>query len=123
MARIPLFAAALTVGTVLAAAPLASATDPATVATPPATETPAMNGNLLPMAMCGARDQIIAELSDVFSEEPLAVGQVDERAVVEIFASEQGSWTIIATGTDGTSCIVSAGEGFESTFTARGADA
>ena len=109
MARIPIFASALTAGLILAASPLASATSPE-ASSPPAN------------AMCGERDAVIAELEQVFAETPMAVGQVDGNAIMEILVSESGTWTILATGTDGMSCIVSAGEGFESTIAVRGLD-
>ena len=126
MARIPLLVTALTAGVVLAASPLASATSNETlshVVPAQVTQSPALNANMLGMAMCGERDQVLAELDQQFREKPMAVGQVDGNAVVEILVSDSGSWTILATGTDGKSCIVSAGEGFESTLLVRGIDA
>jgi hypothetical protein len=82
-----------------------------------------MSANMLDLSMCGEREQVVSELRSQFKEKPMAVGQVDNNAVVEILVSETGSWTILATGTDGTSCIVSAGEGFQSTTLVRGVDA
>ena len=116
MARIPLLASALTAGVLLAASPIASATSPEP--TLPA----AASANMLDLSMCGERGAVVDELKQQFNENPMAVGQVDGNAVVEILVSESGSWTILATGTDGTSCIVSAGEGFESTSLVRGLD-
>ena len=46
-------------------------------------------------------------------ENPAAVGQINGDAVIEVFVSEKGTWTILATGTDGKSCVLSAGEDFE----------
>lgn len=119
MARIPLLLS--TAVAMMMASPLASATDNTPAA--PAIPAQALNANMLEMAMCGERDQVLAELSTQFKEKPMAVGQVDNNAVVEILVSEAGTWTILATGTDGQSCIVSAGEGFESTQIVRGVDA
>jgi hypothetical protein len=74
--------------------------------------------------MCGERDEVVAELgSQQFKEAPMAVGQVDGTPLSRFFVSANGSWTILATGTDGKSCIVSAGEGFESNQLVRGVDA
>lgn len=64
---------------------------------------------------CAPRGEIVSALSEKFRENPAAVGQVNQNAVVEVFVSDSGTWTIIATGTDGKSCIVSSGEGWEST--------
>ena len=114
---------------VLSISPIASATSPEvtpqaqSIPTVSAPSTPAQNANMLNLEMCGERNQVVGQLSSQFNETPMAVGQVDGNAVVEIFVSEQGSWTILATGTDGVSCIVSAGENFESTTLVRGVDA
>lgn len=74
-------------------------------------------------SMCGARGQIVDKLAKDFKEAPMAVGMVDKSAVLEIFVSATGTWTILATRTDGTSCIVSAGEGWDSKTMVVGADA
>ena len=124
MARIPLLVPALTVCAVIAASPLASAEN--NLQTPvvqPSAPAEALCENMSAMSMCGDRDQVVADLQQIYREAPMAVGQVDGNAVVEIFASDNGSWTILATGTDGVSCIISAGEGFESTTLVRGIDA
>jgi hypothetical protein len=69
---------------------------------------------LAQMNTCGARNDIVQKLSAQFQEAPQAVGVVDKSAVLEVFVSDAGTWTIIATGTDGNSCILSAGEGWQS---------
>ena len=78
-----------------------------------ATPSPAMN-------FCADRAEMVKSLSDKFKENPAAVGQINASAVVEVFVSENGSWTILATGTDGKSCVLSAGEGFEINVAAIG---
>ena len=45
---------------------------------------------------------------------------INGSAVIEVFVSENGSWTILATGTDGKSCVLSAGEGCEINVAALG---
>ena len=72
---------------------------------------------------CGARDEIVKKLSEEFKEAPQSVGVVNKDAVVEVFVSENGTWTIIASGTDGQSCVVSSGESWESSSMAAGEDA
>jgi len=62
---------------------------------------------------CGERDVVVAQLSEQYQEAPAAMGQINGDAVMEIFASSEGSWTIIASGTDGISCVVFAGDGWE----------
>lgn len=72
---------------------------------------------------CGKRSDIVAKLASEFKEKSMAVGRVDEKAVVEVFVSSDGTWTILATGTDGNSCVVSAGEGWDSKILVSGEDA
>lgn len=74
-------------------------------------------------ALCGVRTEIISKLSKDFKEAPMAVGMVDQTNVLEIFVSDVGTWTILATRPDGTSCIVSAGEGWDSKTLVTGRDA
>jgi len=69
---------------------------------------------LTEMNTCGARNEIVQKLSTQFQEAPQSVGVVDKSAVLEVFVSDAGTWTILATGTDGNSCILSAGEGWQS---------
>lgn len=113
--RIPILVSIAASSLLLAASPIASATGPDR-------QPAAQSADMLAMAMCGEREQLVADLKQEYSEDPMAVGQVDDQAVVEILVSESGSWTILATGTDGVSCVVSAGEGFESTTLVRGLD-
>ena len=88
---------------------------------------PALIGGLLMTAnpapaqsFCADRGEMVKSLSDKFKENPTAVGQTDGSAVIEVFVSEKGSWTILATDTNGQSCVVSAGEGFEFNVAALG---
>ena len=72
---------------------------------------------------CGTRDEIVKKLSEEFKEAPQSVGIVNQDAVVEIFVSENGTWTIIASDTDGKSCVLSSGEGWETNVLAALPDA
>lgn len=129
MARTSIFATAAAGAMILSAFPFAFATDQLQPALPVQTEIvneatpPALNANMLSMNMCGERARIVGQLEQHFQEAVTAVGMVDDNAVVEVFVSESGTWTIIATGTDGMSCVLSAGEGWESTTLIRGIDA
>jgi hypothetical protein len=72
---------------------------------------------------CGTRDEIVKKLSEEFKEAPQSVGVVNQDAVVEVFVSENGTWTIIASGTDGKSCVLSSGEGWDTNVLAALPDA
>jgi len=62
---------------------------------------------------CGPHKQIVELLSKRFSEVPTAVGLVGEKRIMEVFTSEKGSWTILVTNSDGTTCILAAGDDWE----------
>ncbi|MEX0954239.1 MAG: hypothetical protein WDZ83_03390 [Rhizobiaceae bacterium] len=62
---------------------------------------------------CGARSDVVASLGMQYLEKQQAVGVVDPDTVVEVFVSDRGSWTIVATDTQGMSCIVFYGEGWD----------
>ncbi len=62
---------------------------------------------------CGPRDEIVAQLGSVFQEAPNGMGMIDPNAVVEVFVSDAGTFTILASNTDGTSCILASGEGWD----------
>ena len=64
---------------------------------------------------CGVRQELVQQLDAQFGEKPAATGQVDQQSMVEIFVSDQGTWTILVTGTDGGSCIIATGEGWDDT--------
>jgi len=66
--------------------------------------------------VCAPRDDLVAQLGSQYRESQKAVGLLGEQAVMEVFASDQGSWTILTTDISGTSCIVAAGEGWDDTF-------
>ncbi len=74
-------------------------------------------------AMCGKRTDIVKELARQYREAPTALGQLGPQTVLEIFVSDTGTFTILATKTDGSSCIVSAGEGWQSKVLVAGRDA
>lgn len=71
---------------------------------------------------CGPRAEIVAQLGSVFQEAPSGMGMIDPTAVVEVFVSESGTFTILASGTDGTSCILASGEGWDGATLVAGRD-
>lgn len=72
---------------------------------------------------CGPRAEIVQKLGDEYKENQQAVGYVNETAVLEVFVSAKGTWTIIATGTDGNSCLLSAGKDWDQAGFVKGLDA
>lgn len=85
----------------------------------PDTSVPAQSAEV---TNCGPRDEIVAQLGSVFQEAPSGMGLIDPTAVVEVFVSESGTFTILASGTDGTSCILASGEGWDGATLVAGRD-
>lgn len=61
--------------------------------------------------ICGARAEILAELTNRYSEAPVAVGLANSGVLIEVLTSDRGTtWTIIVSQPNGTSCLVAAGK-------------
>jgi hypothetical protein len=65
-------------------------------------------------AVCKERDAIISVLNKRFGETQRSFGLQSDRRVLEIYASEKGSWTALLTLPDGQSCVVATGEAWNS---------
>jgi hypothetical protein len=59
---------------------------------------------------CGNHDKIVDVLGQKYKETRRVIGVVNSTAVMEMFMSAQGTWTIVITDTTGKSCITVAGE-------------
>jgi len=60
--------------------------------------------------ICGAHDDVVSGLEKKYSETPTARGLATAGLMIEVFASPEGTFTIVATRPDGTSCLLAAGE-------------
>ena len=79
-----------------------------------ATLADAQTQTLNPQALCGKRAEIVQQLGKKYGETRRSLGLSQGRGVVELFASEEtGSWTILLTSPQGTSCMMAAGEAFQ----------
>lgn len=67
---------------------------------------------------CVDRSALVARLIEQYQERQFAFGLIGNMAVMEIFVAKSGTWTIIVTDVSGTSCIVAAGNNWESTMVA-----
>ena len=63
--------------------------------------------------LCGERDQIIDELKGTWKEDRTASGLSNNGGVLEVYASEAGTWTLLLTMPDGPTCMIGAGEYFQ----------
>ena len=72
-----------------------------------------MAGTASAVPQCGKHDDIAKVLSSKFKETRRVMGVVNAHAVMEIFMSPQGTWTMLVTNTAGTSCITASGEDWQ----------
>lgn len=62
---------------------------------------------------CAPRGDLVSTLSAQYKERQNAYGWMNPQAILEVFTSEKGGWTIIVTGSDGISCVLAVGIGWE----------
>ncbi len=63
---------------------------------------------------CGDRAEVLQHLSEKYQEAPVALGLSSSGGVLEVLSSSvSGSWTILITMPNGTSCMVAAGENWQ----------
>ena len=63
--------------------------------------------------VCGDHDSVDKRLRDGYSEAPAGAGLAHNGAVVTLYVSETGTFTIVLTVPNGKSCLVVVGESFE----------
>lgn len=64
---------------------------------------------------CGKRNLVLNYLSSKYSEKPIAMGVAANGGLIEVLTSSEGStFTIIVTMPEGQTCMVAAGDGWES---------
>lgn len=63
----------------------------------------------VPGPQCGERAAVLAVLHEQYSETRLGIGLAGPTRVVELFVSEDGSWTMTLTSTDGRTCLIASG--------------
>lgn len=63
---------------------------------------------------CGQRDAVTITLAERYGESRRAIGLAQNGVVMELYAAPSGSWTITITRPDGMTCLVAAGDNFQS---------
>lgn len=66
-------------------------------------------------SVCAERTALLSSLRREYSESPTALGLASNGSVLELLTTTDGkTWTILMTRPDGTSCVIAAGEAWES---------
>ena len=63
--------------------------------------------------VCGQHEAIVKALDANFKEHQTTVGLTQSGALLEIYASTDGTWTMIVTTPKGAACILAAGDGWQ----------
>lgn len=64
--------------------------------------------------ICGPRNALVAALADHYAEKQESVGLSGGGLLTEVFVSASGSWTILLSSPQGSSCIIAAGDSWQS---------
>jgi hypothetical protein len=65
------------------------------------------------VTQCGPRDKIIEVLERRFQEKRQGLGLAGQSAIIELFVSIRGSWTVTTTNPQGLTCVIATGEAWE----------
>lgn len=63
--------------------------------------------------ICATHENIAAELKQNFGEEVQAIGITSVGALIEIYTSPRGTWTVVLTIPNGPSCLIAEGVDFQ----------
>jgi hypothetical protein len=64
--------------------------------------------------VCAPRDKVLAQFAQQYGERPVSRALASNGAVLEVLASKDGStWTLIATGPTGVTCLAASGTDWE----------
>ncbi|MCC2650023.1 MAG: hypothetical protein K0R61_2624 [Microvirga sp.] len=69
---------------------------------------------------CGPREQLVKLLADQYKEDPVGMGLSQPGQILEVFASSNGSWTMVMTMPDGRACLIAAGDNWEMVTRVKG---
>ena len=64
--------------------------------------------------VCAPRDTAVIQLEKQFGESVSGRGlAVNGKRMIELFVSEEGSWTVLISDPNGRSCVMASGEGWQ----------
>jgi hypothetical protein len=64
-------------------------------------------------APCAPRAEVVKSLDGMFKETPAARAIVADGALMEVFVSSEGTWTMLLTSPQQMSCLVGSGDNWE----------
>ena len=67
----------------------------------------------LAQPVCGLHQSISDSLKKSYTEAPVSMGLTVSGGIIEVFASKEGTWTMVITQPNGTSCLIAVGQNWE----------
>lgn len=67
----------------------------------------------LAQPVCGAHNTVSENLKEAYAEAPISMGVTTGGGIIEVFASDEGSWTMVITQPNGVSCLIAVGQSWE----------
>ncbi|HJO74262.1 MAG TPA: hypothetical protein QGH84_03500 [Rhodospirillales bacterium] len=67
----------------------------------------------LAQPVCGPHQSISDSLKKSYTEAPVSMGLTVSGGIIEVFASKEGTWTMVITQPNGTSCLIAVGQDWE----------
>ena len=64
-------------------------------------------------SICNKRIEMVTKLETEYQEFVTAIGMAGNGSIVELFVSDTGSWTLLLSQPNGISCLMAAGENWE----------
>ncbi|WP_028747735.1 hypothetical protein [Rhizobium mesoamericanum] len=65
------------------------------------------------MRSCAGRSEVVNFLDKNYAEKLTAVGLINQKAMLEVYAAQTGTWTLLITDVHGVSCILLSGDSWE----------
>lgn len=62
---------------------------------------------------CAPHEKVIETLKNRYVEKQAGFGVIREHFIIEVFVSDEGSWTIVRTDKTGTTCIMATGHSWQ----------
>lgn len=73
----------------------------------------ALGAQSVPVIPCGDRGKIVDQLQTVYAEEPVSIGIMANGSVIEVYASDDDTFTVLITSPTGATCLVASGNSWE----------
>jgi hypothetical protein len=62
---------------------------------------------------CGPHGEIVKVLNGKYKENRRALGLINDKAMMEVYLSAKGTWTMLVTDQAGITCILAAGDAWD----------